>query len=312
MPNRGGCSWNQKAVECTKTPYNPNAQPASTAAPAETTTVLTTTAPARQCPALNELYDVMPPVTLDCDKGAPVDGAKCKVRCTDGASRSSTSEINCRCSSKNCKWLEWKALKKNEIKCINPNAAPAASNEPKCPPMKKLFKKYWDSSLSANNFSCGDSQEWSGKCMMSCPNGGKPTVPKFNCTCKKGKCKSKEIKKVKKLGLKCSGGARNDQRPMMECPDPYEQFGHKFTYGSHMECAEGFYPTAVCNISCPDNTVANIGSITCECDYDAAKCEWSSSKFLRKKGVQCMSADDSKLKRKRYQTKIRSRSGQNE
>lgn len=310
VANGGGCTWNQKSVECTKTPYNPNAQPATTTS-RPSTTELTTTAPARQCPPLNDLYDVMPPVTLDCDKGAPVDGAKCKIRCTDGASRSSTSEINCRCNSKTCKWDEWKALKKNEIKCINPNEAAQAPAEPQCPPLPKLLKKFWDkNTMSADMFSCGDAP-WSGKCMMKCQNGGKPSVPKFTCTCKKGKCKAKEIKKVKKLGLKCSGGgnSRTEHRPIVECDDPYEQFGHKFVYGSHMECMEGFFPGSRCNMICPDNSVANIGSITCECDLDAEKCEWTSSKFIRKKGVQCISMDNSKLKRKRYQSKIRARSG---
>ena len=64
----------------------------------------------------------MPPVTLDCDKGAPVGGAKCLVKCKDGASRATQSEINCICNSKTCKWQEWKQLKKNEIKCLNPSS----------------------------------------------------------------------------------------------------------------------------------------------------------------------------------------------
>lgn len=253
----------------------------------------------------------MPPVTLDCDLGAPVSGAKCKVRCTDGASRSSTSEINCVCTTKTCKWSEWKQLKKNEIKCISPNESAAA--EPQCPPLPKLLKKFWDkNTMNADDmFSCGN-DAWSGKCMMQCPNGGKPSVPKFSCTCKKGKCKTKDIKKVKKLGLKCTGGTsgRTDtNRPILECSDPYEMFGHKFVYGSHMECNEGFYPGSSCLMMCPQDAVANIGSITCECDFDAEKCEWTSAKFIRKKGVQCMALDNSKLKRKRYQTKIRARSG---
>ena len=80
IPNGGGCTWDQKGVECTKTPYS-ELQPTEPAVTTTTVPVPTTTKPPRQCPGLNELYSVMPPVTLDCDKGAPVNGAKCLGKC---------------------------------------------------------------------------------------------------------------------------------------------------------------------------------------------------------------------------------------
>lgn len=120
IPNGGGCTWDQKGVECTKNPYE-EPQDRFEVEVVTTTTAAPTTTP-MTCSPLNEIYGVMPPVTLDCDKGAPVGGAKCLVKCKDGSSRSTHSEINCICNSKTCKWREWKQLKKNEIKCLNPSS----------------------------------------------------------------------------------------------------------------------------------------------------------------------------------------------
>lgn len=153
------------------------------------------------CSPLNEIYGVMPPVTLDCDKGAPVGGAKCLVKCKDGASRATHSEINCICNSKTCKWQEWKQLKKNEIKCLNPNSGSKSESAggDMCDPLpkerwqiklfltltfrvvfvilQKVFKKYW-SGVNTSWFSCGD-KPFSGTCKFSCPGGQKPSLPKF-------------------------------------------------------------------------------------------------------------------------------------
>ena len=51
----------------------------------------------------------------------------------------------------------------------------------------------------------------------------------LRCVCKKGKCKVKELKKVKKVGISCgnSSGARVDRLPVMQCDEPYEEFGDK-------------------------------------------------------------------------------------
>jgi hypothetical protein len=205
--------------------------------------------------------------------------------------------------------LEWKDLKKNEIKCIGASSASAPSNEPKCPPVKKLFKKYWSSAVDESMFSCGGN-DWDGTCKMTCPGTGRPTVPKFKCTCKKGKCKSKDIKKVKKFGLACQDSSRTGPAtldlPVLQCEDPYEKFGDKFAYDSRMECT-GIHPEASCSITCPEGSIPNVGLMTCECNFESYKCDWNRSKFIKKRGVQCVSTGENLTEK--YLAKIRSRSG---
>lgn len=232
----GGCTWDQTEIECVKPTK------ATTTASTQVGAPTTPKPKAPECQALNTLYSVMPPVHLECDLGAPVNGAKCLIKCNEQGARSSRPEINCRCNGQKCKWAEWKQLRKNEIKCMSLSASSSSSKgnkgdkgsdrgesaDPMCPPMPKTLKKYFSKDV---DFSCGTTEPFTGTCKASCKNGDKINVPKLSCKCKKSKCKVKELKKIKKVGFGCSGMERTGNRLSFDnakCPDPYEAYGHHF------------------------------------------------------------------------------------
>ena len=319
----GGCTWDQTEVECVK----PTTTTTTTRA---TTTVATTPKKGPECPALNKLYKVLPPVYLDCDIGAPTNGAKCLIKCNDEVSRSSASEVNCVCRGRKCKWVEWKQLRKNQIKCISPQPAKDESSDrvetedtfappptppptlppkgPECPPMPKTLKKFFNKDVTYGT--CGTKEPFTGVCKLSCPNGDKPNVPKLTCSCKKSKCKVKELKKIKKGGgLSCGDMSRTGSRPgnMLTCVNPFETYGHLFSYGTNMECSNyNWGVETTCNITC--NGVPNIGLIRCLCNEEG-ECDWDKKRILKKKGVKCITEDSRKYGRKRYMQKLRDRSG---
>jgi hypothetical protein len=318
MENNGGCTWDQSELDCVKPTKAPTTTKTTTIA--TVTQAITTKAPARQCEPLNSVYVVMPPVYLDCDLGAPIDGAKCLIKCNEGGSRSSKPEINCHCNSKKCKWQEWKELRKNEIKCLSATPAPAlvvsdkAEYEPvvpvgpKCAPIPKSLKKFYNK--SDMDYSCGIKEQFTGVCRMTCKNGEKPNLPKLTCKCKKSKCKIAELKKIKKLGgLSCGedmsrASTGRERFESLECENPYEKFGHLFEYGVSMEC-EHFKSGGSCSITC--NGTPNIGSLSCDCNSDD-NCKWDNKRLILKKGVKCIPESNSKFGRKRY-AKLADRSG---
>jgi hypothetical protein len=316
----GGCTWDQMAVDCAK----PTKAPTTTKKP---TTTVGTTKPVKkgpECPPLNKLYKVMPPVYLECDLGAPVNGAICKVRCNDAGARSSQNEVNCVCRGRKCKWVEWKQLRKNEIKCVGSatsdessdrneamdtitTPAPTTPKGPECPPMKKTLKKYFSDAVDYG--SCGTKESFTGTCKLSCHNGEKPNIPKLTCSCKKSKCKVKELKKLKKAGGFSCGMSRTGTRPtdMLQCDNPYEAYGHLFSYGVNMDCSDfNWNYETTCNITC--NGVPNVGLIRCVCDEEGT-CDWDKKRIIKKKGIKCITEDSPKYGRKRYMQKLRDRSG---
>lgn len=311
--DNGGCTWDQTGIECVKPTKAP------TTLKITTTTIGTTTtrAQAPECQALNTIYKVMPPVYLDCDLGAPVNGAKCVVKCNESGSRSSRSEVNCICRGRKCKWVEWKQLRKNEIICLSSTQAPALADTavdkgmvepveavgPKCPAIPKALKKYYNADVSYGT--CGTKESFTGACKLTCNNGEKPNFSKLTCSCKKSKCKVKELKKFKKSGGIQCGMGRAVHRPVMECGNPFELYGHLFSYGINMECTNyGWGDT--CSITC--SGVANIGLIRCECD-EHDQCAWDKRRLIKKKGIKCISEGDPKYGRKRYMQKLKDRSG---
>jgi len=276
----GGCEWSGHDIQCV------NQKRMTTAPPTTFTTETTVPTFAPTCEPLNDLYPSFPKVRLECNTvdGRATGGANCKVFCLSGGARSSVNEVNCLCKGTKCKWEEWKALKKNEIKCIDPNAKQPVVG---CNVKKDVGKYLGDGVV----LGCDDI--FSKSCSVGCAErSASPNLKKLNCNCKskKGttKCKLKETKKLKKKGgLTCSVStgrgrkiSRNDRPAMQDlsCPNPYEKYGESFEYGVLMEC-DNFDFGGKCVLSC-NGTPSGLG-LTHLYNLKLLKIFFNHDKFLK-------------------------------
>lgn len=74
-----------------------------------------------------------------------------------------------------------------------------------------------------------------------------------------------------------------------------------------MECTSfDFTMGDSCTITC--NGFPNVAIIRCECNRDG-ECNWDKRRFIKKKGIKCITEDDPKYGRKRFMQKLKDRSG---
>ena len=82
-----------------------------------------------------------------------------------------------------------------------------------------------------------------------------------------------------------------------------------FSYGVNMECENfNFNIGTSCRITC--NGFPNVAIINCECNKDQ-ECNWDKRRYIKKKGIKCITENDPKYGRKRFMQKLKDRSGIN-